>query len=160
MPAGVTDAMAAICTAESWPRDGATVPPAEPTLPTAASLGGIAGMADTLGDATSATAGATSIGFGCNSAGSSSFTTGACVHADNKIAVAMAIAISSVAVGGACITGPSGRRDKVFVTLVFPFKLQKIVIATGAAIGIIPAYRRAPFINRATTLGLVKKHAH
>jgi len=116
-------------------------------------------MADTVGGGSSGTtgaAGATTTGLGCNTAGSSSFTTGACVHADNKITVES----SSAAIRDACIERRSGRRNEVVITLMFPFKLEKVVITTGRAIWIIPTHSRAPFINGAAAFGLVKKHTH
>ena len=95
------------------------MPPAEPMLPTAASFGGIAGIADTVAGGTSGTTGATTTGLGCNTAGSSFFTMGACVHEDSSIAVAT----SSDVMRDAFTARNSGRRNKVVITLMFPFKL-------------------------------------
>ena len=160
VPDGVTVATAAICTAESWPRDGAIVPPADPMLPTAASLGGMAGIADTVGGTAGVTnggaTGATTTGFGCNTAGSSFFTTGACVHADNKIAVET----SSAVMRDRFTARMSGRRNEVVITLMFPFKFEEVVVPARRAIRVIAAYCRTALINRATTFGLIKKHTH
>ncbi len=89
MPDGVTDEAVAICAGDNCPREGATALLADPTLPVVESLGGIAGTTETAGGGLRGAAiGATTAGFGCNTAGSSSFTTGTCVQADNKIAAA------------------------------------------------------------------------
>lgn len=46
------------------------------------------------------------------------------------------------------------------ITLMFPFKLEEVVVAAGCAIRVIPAHGRSSFVNGAAALGLVKKHAH
>ena len=46
------------------------------------------------------------------------------------------------------------------ITLMFPFKLEEVVVAAGRAIRVIPAHGRTSFVNGAAALGLVKKHAH
>lgn len=113
-------------------------------------------MADTTGGGTWGTADAVTPGFGCKTAGSSPFTTGACVHADNKIAVAA----SSAAMRDALIGSRSGRRNEVVGTLMFPFKLEEVVITAGRAVRVFPTYCGASFVNRAAAFGLIEKHAH
>ncbi len=46
------------------------------------------------------------------------------------------------------------------ITLMFPFKLEEVVVAAGRAIRVIPTHGRTSFVNGAAALGLVKKHAH
>ena len=116
----------------------------------------MAGIADTVAGDTSGRTGATTTGLGCSTAGSSSFTTGACVHADSSIAAVT----SSTATPDACFAGRSGRRNKVGITLMFPFKLEEVIVATGRAIWVVPADCGTTFINGAAALGLIKKHAH
>lgn len=43
---------------------------------------------------------------------------------------------------------------------MFPFKLEKVVIAAGRTVRVFPTHCGATFVNRATTFRLVKKHAH
>ena len=81
---------------------------------------------------------------------------GACVHEDSSIAVAT----SSDVMRDAFTARNSGRRNKVVITLMFPFKLEEVVVTTGRAIRVIPADRWTPFINGAAAFGLIKKHAH
>lgn len=109
-----------------------------------------------MGDGTSEATGDTTTALGCNTAGSSSFTTGTCVHADTS----SVIETNGEAIRAVSIVRRSGGRNKVLITLVFPLKLEEIVVATGIAIRVGPAHGGASFINRATALALVKKHAH
>ena len=59
-----------------------------------------------------------------------------------------------------CLAHRSGGRYEVMITLMFPFKLEEVVVAAGRAIRVIPAHGRTSFVNGAAALGLVKKHAH
>ncbi len=93
VPDGVTEGLVAIWAADICPRDGATAPPAEPTLFGAGSLGGIAGIADCVGGAgrgivcTGDGVGTAVTGFGCSIAGSSTGTVGTCWQEASNMAV-------------------------------------------------------------------------
>lgn len=155
----------AICPALSCERLGATAPVAALTLVAAPSFGGIAGIKGASGATTAGCAGAiaatggtgatgaTTMGLGCNTAGSSFWTTGVCEHADSSATT------HAANVGRASRTGLGGRNEGV-ITLVFPFKFDEVVIAAGAAIGVLAAHRWTPLIDGAAALGLVEKHAH
>lgn len=46
------------------------------------------------------------------------------------------------------------------ITLMFPFKLEEVIVAARCAIRVIPAHSGTSFVDGAAALGLVKKHAH